>query len=148
MASGLLAAAPGQVAHADSFMDQFRDTDGWFDMSDWVLNNAAGFMPVPIVITEPAVGEGLGLAALFFHAPKGYDQEDFEDVRTDFVDHFRIGQVVERFETSQMVQPDARQIVGPKRAHVGAGRLDVHDVDVFAEKRAVRALERNVAAAV
>jgi len=54
--------------HAESFLNQFKDKDdGWFDASDWVLNNAVGFMPVPIIITEPAVGEGLGLAALFFH---------------------------------------------------------------------------------
>ncbi len=47
---------------AASFFDQFKDPeDGWFDGSDWVLNNAVGFMPVPIIITEPAVGEGLGM---------------------------------------------------------------------------------------
>ena len=66
-------------SNAQSFWDQFKDTDGWLDVSDWVLNNAAGFMPVPIIITEPAVGEGLGLAALFFHAPKDYDESEFEN---------------------------------------------------------------------
>lgn len=58
---------------AGSFLDQFKDDDGWFDVSDWVLENSVGFMPVPIMITEPAVGAGLGVAALFFHAPKDYD---------------------------------------------------------------------------
>jgi len=57
--------------YAESVFNQLKDPiDGWFDASDWVLNNAVGFMPVPIVITEPAVGEGLGLAAVFFHPPE------------------------------------------------------------------------------
>jgi len=64
--------------YADSIFNQLKDPgDGWFDASDWVLNNAVGFMPVPIIITEPAVGEGLGLAALFFHPPEGYSEEEF-----------------------------------------------------------------------
>ena len=50
-------------ALAESFFDQFKGADGWFDTSDWVLNNAVGFMPVPIIITEPAVGAGLGAVA-------------------------------------------------------------------------------------
>ena len=71
-------------AFADSWLDQFKDDeDGWLDVSDWVLENSSGFMPVPITITEPAVGAGLGVAALFFHAPKDYDpaaeQEGFVD---------------------------------------------------------------------
>ena len=75
----LLLAALAAPAQAGSFFDQFKDTDGWFDASDWVLENAVGFMPVPIIITEPAVGEGLGLAALFFHPPKDYSREEFEN---------------------------------------------------------------------
>jgi len=68
------------VAQA-GMMDQFKDDDGWFDGSDWVLDNAIGFMPVPIIITEPAVGEGLGIAAAFFHPPKGYSKEEYEALR-------------------------------------------------------------------
>jgi hypothetical protein len=71
------------TAIAGSFTDPFKDSDdGWLDMSDWVLNNATGFLPLPIIITEPALGAGLGLAALFFHPPK---EEAHEDVATDFV---------------------------------------------------------------
>ena len=45
----------------------FKDPeDGAFDLSDWLLTRG-GFLPVPIIITEPAVGTGLGLAAVFFH---------------------------------------------------------------------------------
>jgi len=53
--------------HAGSFMDKFIDPkDGKFDVSDWLLKQK-GFLPVPQIITEPAVGFGVGLALLFFH---------------------------------------------------------------------------------
>ena len=39
-------------------------------MSAYLLEQFAGFMPVPIIITEPAVDAGLGMAGLFFHTPK------------------------------------------------------------------------------
>ena len=53
------------------FWSQFVDKeDGKLDMSDWLLENIIGFMPVPIIITEPAVEGGLGLAGVFFHQPK------------------------------------------------------------------------------
>jgi len=49
----------------------FKDPqDGAFDMSDWLLSKG-GFMPTPIIITEPAVGFGLGLAPVFFHGNLG-----------------------------------------------------------------------------
>ncbi len=48
----------------------FRDpTDGAFDMSNWLLEHH-GFLPVPIVITDPALGYGGGLMATFFHRPE------------------------------------------------------------------------------
>ena len=75
----LIAAMSPLGANAESIWQQLRDDDGWLDASDYVLNNAIGFMPVPLFITEPAVGEGLGLAALFFHPPKGYDEEEYRN---------------------------------------------------------------------
>ncbi len=50
------------------FDDFFDPSDGQFDMSNF-LSKKIGFMPVPIIITEPAVGYGLGIAALFLHDP-------------------------------------------------------------------------------
>jgi hypothetical protein len=59
----MLSAMP---AKADGFFDAFRDPeDGAFDASEWLLDQR-GFLPVPIVITEPAVGYGGGVALLFF----------------------------------------------------------------------------------
>ena len=58
------------TVQAASFFEQFIDPhDGKFDASNWILNKK-GFLPVPIIITEPAVGYGAGAALLFFHAKK------------------------------------------------------------------------------
>lgn len=51
-------------AQASQFIDSF---DGKFDMSQYLSDNAFGFLPVPIIISEPAVDYGLGMAGLFFH---------------------------------------------------------------------------------
>ena len=48
--------------------------DGMLDASDY-LASARGFLPVPIIITEPAVGFGLGAALAYFHAPGEMDRE-------------------------------------------------------------------------
>jgi hypothetical protein len=52
---------------ADSIWSQFFDPkDGNFDVSQ-MLAKDLGFLPVPILITEPAIGFGRGLAAVFYH---------------------------------------------------------------------------------
>jgi len=59
---------PGQAGWlADTFIDP---SDGYLDMSNWLLEKQ-GFLPVPIIITEPAVGYGGGLAAVYFHDKMG-----------------------------------------------------------------------------
>ena len=51
---------------------QFKDPeDGQLDLSNWLLDRGSGFLPVPIIITEPAVEGGLGLALAIFHKAKG-----------------------------------------------------------------------------
>ncbi|HKM95457.1 MAG TPA: BamA/TamA family outer membrane protein [Buttiauxella sp.] len=52
------------VASAAGFID---DSDGMLDMSQYLSENRYGFLPVPVVITEPAVGYGGGLFGLFLH---------------------------------------------------------------------------------
>src|SRR5262245_51607485 len=53
-------------ARAEGWLDAFRDPqDHAFDASEWLLDRK-GFLPVPIVITEPAVGYGGGVALVFF----------------------------------------------------------------------------------
>ncbi len=58
------------AAHAD-LADMFIDPDdGMLDASKYLVERRFGFLPVPTVITEPAVGFGLGMGALFFHESK------------------------------------------------------------------------------
>ena len=48
------------------WFDRFLDPqDGQFDLSEHLLTHR-GLLPVPIIVTEPAVGYGGGLAALWF----------------------------------------------------------------------------------
>ena len=52
------------VASASGLIDE---ADGMLDMSEYLSDNRYGFLPVPVVITEPAVGYGGGLFGLFLH---------------------------------------------------------------------------------
>ncbi|MBC8011183.1 MAG: BamA/TamA family outer membrane protein [Burkholderiales bacterium] len=45
-------------------------TDGAFDAGAFMLSKQ-GFLPVPIIITEPAVGYGAGLGLMFLRYPEG-----------------------------------------------------------------------------
>jgi hypothetical protein len=50
-----------------SFFSQFKDPkDGALDTSNGLVDRK-GLLPVPIVISDPAVGYGGGAALLFFH---------------------------------------------------------------------------------
>lgn len=61
-AATFLPAAHGEARWADRFIDP---VDGQFDLSEHLLTHR-GLLPVPIIITEPALGYGGGLAALWF----------------------------------------------------------------------------------
>ena len=58
----LLAGAEAYSGEGGLFKDP---EDGAFDVSEWLLDRK-GFLPVPIIITEPAIGYGGGAALLFF----------------------------------------------------------------------------------
>ena len=62
----LAALALSWPAGAQQDKNPFRDPqDGALDASEWLLDRK-GFLPVPIIITEPAVGYGAGAALVFF----------------------------------------------------------------------------------
>ena len=62
----VLAALLGCTFTHAGFLDRFKDPeDGAFDASEYLLDHR-GALPVPIVITEPAVGYGGGLALAWF----------------------------------------------------------------------------------
>lgn len=44
----------------------FLNDKGAVDISEY-LSQAYGFLPVPVLITEPAVGYGAGLALVYLH---------------------------------------------------------------------------------
>lgn len=76
----LFCAAWPSAALSNWFTENLIDPeDGMLDASDY-LASARGFLPVPIIITEPAVGYGLGVAVAYFHAPKEIDQEEHPHV--------------------------------------------------------------------
>lgn len=70
------------VSHAgwfDSVSEWFDQNmtdaeDGKVDIGDY-LSGTTGFLPVPIIITEPALGFGAGAAITYFHPPKEIDQD-------------------------------------------------------------------------
>lgn len=64
------------LVNAASFLDRFIDPeDGMFDTCEWLLTHRS-FLPVPIIITEPAVGNGIGLGLAFFHENKASQAQD------------------------------------------------------------------------
>ncbi|WED28904.1 BamA/TamA family outer membrane protein [Vibrio sp. DW001] len=60
----ILASLNPYFAHATSFTDSL---DGYLDMGEYLAENAYGFLPVPIIITEPAIGYGAGFIGVFLH---------------------------------------------------------------------------------
>jgi hypothetical protein len=73
---GLLLSFSPTSADAASVLEGFTDpTDGQFDTSDWLINHH-GALPVPIIVTEPALGYGGGAALLFFHKKQPLEGEE------------------------------------------------------------------------
>lgn len=84
----LVTAVLASGAVPTSFFEQFVDPkDGYFDTSQF-LASRVGFLPVPIFITEPAIGYGGGAALVFLHSELGGRarkgaSEDAESAATD-----------------------------------------------------------------
>ena len=71
----------------------FDPEDGQLDLS-YFLENPRGFLPIPIVITEPAIGYGGGLAGMFLRPRKEAGSEGWarpEHLRRRRVCHARTG---------------------------------------------------------
>ncbi len=62
---------------------QFIDPlDGRLDLSDYLSENAYGFLPVPIIITDPAVEGGLGITGVFFHETEAEKEKRMQAMRS------------------------------------------------------------------
>jgi hypothetical protein len=67
-AGAALAGLPATPAQSFDWRAEFIDPeDGYLDVSG--LLSRGGFIPVPIIITEPAVKGGFGIAGQFIHSP-------------------------------------------------------------------------------
>lgn len=63
-------------ASGDSILDESVDPkDGQFDVSE-PIEKSTGFIPIPIMISDPAVGYGGGLTLTYFHESKYEEQEE------------------------------------------------------------------------
>lgn len=72
--------------YSASMMDGFIDPeDGMFDLSHY-LAEKKGFLPIPIIITEPAVGFGAGVALVFLHDPLSGRVPDGDTYKPQSVD--------------------------------------------------------------
>lgn len=61
------AQTPAQAASKPGLAALLHDPqDGKLDASRWLLERKGGFLPVPIIVTDPAVGNGGGVALVFF----------------------------------------------------------------------------------
>lgn len=66
--------SPAEPARKAGFFSRFFDEqDGQLDFSNFLARG--GFIPIPIIITEPAVDNGFGLAAAFISVPKDRPRE-------------------------------------------------------------------------
>ncbi len=72
-------------AEAESFWSQLVDADdGRFDVSQFLADNAYGFLPLLIIITDPAAHGGLGAVGLFLH-----ESEEHKEKRLRALQHER-----------------------------------------------------------
>lgn len=67
--STILLALSASMAVNASFIENYMTDpdDGMFDASQYLSEVPMGFLPVPAIITEPAVGNGLAMMGIFFH---------------------------------------------------------------------------------
>ncbi|CAM3947319.1 BamA/TamA family outer membrane protein [Vibrio neonatus] len=67
-----LASLGANFSYATSFTDPL---DGQFDMGEYLAENAYGFLPIPVIITEPAVGYGFGMVGMFLHETEAQKEQ-------------------------------------------------------------------------
>jgi hypothetical protein len=99
----------------------FDPNDGQFDLS-YFLENPRGFLPIPIVITEPAVGYGGGAAGMFLRPRTEAGEEGWS-----FPDISAVGGFATKNGTWGAFAGDAtRWLEGRLRTLVGAGTGQVN----------------------
>ncbi|MGH6998988.1 MAG: BamA/TamA family outer membrane protein, partial [Phenylobacterium sp.] len=81
-AADVSASSSNAARVASSKWHFFDEQDGYLDFSNFLA--AGGFIPLPIIITEPAVDQGLGVAAVFLsmEAPREVTRNVLAAVKT------------------------------------------------------------------
>ena len=100
----------------------FDPEDGQFDLS-YFLENPRGFLPIPIVVTEPAVGYGGGGAGMFLRprrdaGDEGWTRPDISAVGAFATQNGTWGAFAG--DTSRWLEGRLRTLVG-----VGAGQFNL-----------------------
>jgi formylglycine-generating enzyme required for sulfatase activity len=93
----------------------FDSEDGQLDLS-YFLENARGFLPIPIVITEPAIGYGGGLAGMFVRPRKDAGSEGWSRPNLSAVGGF----ATENGTKGAFAADASRWLEGRLRTTVGA----------------------------
>jgi hypothetical protein len=93
----------------------FDSEDGQLDLS-YFLENARGFLPIPIVITEPAIGYGGGLAGMFVRPRKDAGSEGWSRPNLSAVGGF----ATENGTQGAFAADASRWLEGRLRTTVGA----------------------------
>jgi hypothetical protein len=76
---------------SQSLFDNFIDPlDSNIDASSYLTENSFGFLPVPIIITEPAVDSGFGMIGLFFHEDDEQADQRKKGMQGDNPEHYLI----------------------------------------------------------
>jgi hypothetical protein len=117
------------------FMDP---EDGQLDLSDF-LANARGFLPIPIVITEPAIGYGGGLAGMFLRPRKEAGSEGWARPDISAVGAFG----TENGTRGGFAADASRWLEGRLRTTVGAGTGKVN-LDFYGLGSDAASLDRKV----
>ena len=72
-----------QINNGTVIDQRVKSHHGRFDVSGYLAENAFGFLPVPMVITEPAVDSGIGAFGLIFHESEEAAQKRKEMMLSD-----------------------------------------------------------------
>ena len=65
---GLISFSAGQSIASQMLKELIDPKDGQIDTTSF-LSSRYGFTPVPIIITEPAIGYGGGMSLVYLHDP-------------------------------------------------------------------------------
>ena len=127
--------ASNSIPCGESRASRFVDPDdGMFDVSCF-LEDARGFLPIPIIVTEPAVGYGGGAAGMFLRPRREAGEEGWARPNISALG----GLATANGTWAAFAGDSSRWLDGRLRTLVGGGGGDIHlDFFGFGSERASR----------